>query len=86
MGKGLGPENARSFVVGAYNSPCDSFLRLSVVQTSVNLSQAALSLSDFWLSDHTQNYVSTYRIFALALYEIKFNSLGMKTLFYFIKD
>lgn len=27
--------------------------------------QAALSLYDFWLSDHTRNYVSTLSIFAL---------------------
>jgi hypothetical protein len=27
---------------------------------------AALSLSDFWLFDHTRNYVFTYRLFALA--------------------
>lgn len=38
MGSGLVPENARSFVVGAYNSPCDSFLRSSVLRTSINLS------------------------------------------------
>jgi len=66
MGSGLVPENARSSDVGAYNSPCDSFLRSSVLRTSINLSQAALSLSDFLLSDHTRNYVSTYRIFAPA--------------------
>lgn len=38
MGSGLVPENARSFVVGAYNSPCDSFLRSSVLQTDVDQS------------------------------------------------
>ena len=29
-------------------------------------SLAALSLSDFWLFDHTRNYVFTYSLFALA--------------------
>lgn len=38
----------------------------SNVDQSITTSQAALSLSDFWLSDHTRNYVSTYRIFAPA--------------------
>ncbi|KAK1420844.1 hypothetical protein QVD17_22742 [Tagetes erecta] len=33
--------------------PCDSFIRSSVPRASINPeSQAALSLSDFWLSDH----------------------------------
>lgn len=59
MGSGLVPENARSFVVGvSIFLLCDSFLRS---RTSI---KAALSLSDFWLSDHTRNYVSTYCIFA----------------------
>ncbi|KAL6496737.1 hypothetical protein OROHE_027363 [Orobanche hederae] len=31
---------------------------------SITQSQAVPSLSDFLLSDHTRNYVSTYRIFA----------------------
>lgn len=38
MGSGLVPENARSEVVGAYNSPCAKFLRSSVLRTSINLS------------------------------------------------
>jgi len=40
--------------------------RSSGVDQSITQSKAALSLSDFWLSDHTRNYVSTYRIFAPA--------------------
>lgn len=39
MGSGLLPENAPllgSFVVGAYNSPCDLFLRSSVLRASIN--------------------------------------------------
>ena len=66
MGSGLVPENARSEVVG--DSPCvvqNSFGRALSGRRSIYHS-AALSLSDFWLSDHTQNYVSTYRIFAPA--------------------
>lgn len=43
-------------------SPWDS--RSSVLRTSINLSLGFYSLSDFLLSDHTRNYVSTYRIFA----------------------
>ena len=56
------PENARSFVIGAYNSPCDSFPQSSVLRTSINLSlhHRPLSLSDFWLPDHTWNYVAGF--------------------------
>ena len=41
MGSGLLPENAPpvgSFVVGAKNPPCDSFLRSSALRASINLS------------------------------------------------
>ena len=60
---GLVPENVRSFVVGAHNSPCDSFLRSSVLRTSINLSQAALSLSDFWLSNHSRKIMYLLIVF-----------------------
>ena len=41
--------------------------RSSLLRTSINLSQAALSLSDFWLSDHSRKSIMYLLIVFLPL-------------------
>ncbi|KAL4340754.1 hypothetical protein GQ457_08G028910 [Hibiscus cannabinus] len=64
---GLVPENARSFVVGAYNSPCDSFLRSSVLRTSINLSLHHRPLCHY--SSSSSESLNTFRHLYAADYE-----------------